>query len=66
MVRVWGGGIASYSLPIVCSDSNNVTFFQFFAERPDFYATCDVLGLLVYQEFWMTGKVLLRLFIGLF
>ena len=66
MVRVWGGGIAGYSLPIVCSDSNNVTFFQFFAERPDFYAACDVLGLLVYQEFWMTGKVLLRLFIGLF
>jgi mannosylglycoprotein endo-beta-mannosidase len=25
------------------------------AERPEFYAACDAFGLLVMQEFWMTG-----------
>jgi len=25
------------------------------AERPEFFEACDRLGLLVYQEFWMTG-----------
>ena len=25
------------------------------AERPEFYRACDRLGMLVYQEFWMTG-----------
>eukprot|EP00929_Paragymnodinium_shiwhaense_P073166 TRINITY_DN37206_c0_g1_i2.p1 TRINITY_DN37206_c0_g1~~TRINITY_DN37206_c0_g1_i2.p1 ORF type:complete len:930 (-),score=177.62 TRINITY_DN37206_c0_g1_i2:158-2947(-) len=25
------------------------------AERPEFYEACDRLGVLVYQEFWMTG-----------
>ncbi|CAE7786683.1 EBM, partial [Symbiodinium sp. CCMP2456] len=25
------------------------------AERPEFYQACDRLGMLVYQEFWMTG-----------
>ncbi|CAE8702039.1 unnamed protein product [Polarella glacialis] len=25
------------------------------AERPEFFAACDRLGMLVYQEFWMTG-----------
>lgn len=25
------------------------------AERPEFYDACDRLGVLVYQEFWMTG-----------
>lgn len=31
------------------------------AERPEFYAACDQLGLLVYQEFWMTGAYSLSL-----
>lgn len=25
------------------------------AERPEFFSACDRLGMLVYQEFWMTG-----------
>ena len=57
MVRVWGGGITGLvqhnDILVLLSDETII----FYIERPDFYAACDVLGLLVYQEFWMTGEL---------